>query len=220
MVLLALPGSRTCEVKNFSFESQIGAARGNKTLFSSCQGPAKLFSQLQVARSELGILGQEPRNKLTLSLRWWMIAAEDLLMQTFVPYEHFAQCARVLDRQRLGKQRVETLQIVQALVPVTGRRNHGWRNHPATKMWQNNLDGLIAYGVAICDEWIGRGYKDTCKEKLLAVSSPDFNDLPAWWGDSRVHLSHQSNLLRKDRVFYGQWDWLVEDDLPYFWPVA
>ena len=33
-------------------------------------------------------------------------------MQTFVPCETYLECARVLDRQRLGKQRVESLQIL------------------------------------------------------------------------------------------------------------
>jgi len=33
-------------------------------------------------------------------------------MQTFVPYANFSESAKVLDRQRLGKQRVETLQVM------------------------------------------------------------------------------------------------------------
>ena len=36
-------------------------------------------------------------------------------MQTFLPYPSFEQSARVLDNRRLGKQRVECLQILQAL---------------------------------------------------------------------------------------------------------
>jgi hypothetical protein len=36
-------------------------------------------------------------------------------LQTFLPYPDFAESAAVLDRMRLGKQRVETLQIAQAL---------------------------------------------------------------------------------------------------------
>ncbi len=140
-------------------------------------------------------------------------------MQTFIPYPDFRSSAAVLDMKRLGKQRVETLQILQSLVPVTGRKNHGWRNHPATKMWQDNVAGLAAYGVAICDEWIKRGYKDTCRDKILALGLAAADDLPSWWGDDRVHLSHQSNLLRKDGQFYSQWGWAVGDDLPYYWPV-
>lgn len=35
-------------------------------------------------------------------------------MTTFLPYADFTETAKVLDRARLGKQRVETLQIVQS----------------------------------------------------------------------------------------------------------
>lgn len=141
-------------------------------------------------------------------------------MQTFVPHDSFTESARILDMRRLGKQRVETLQIIQALIPVTGRKNHGWRNHPATKMWQDNISGLAAYGVAVCDEWISRGYKDTCREKIIAHIQPDPEDLPVWWGDMRVHDSHKSNLLRKDFVFYSQYRWSVPNDAPYYWPIG
>jgi hypothetical protein len=141
-------------------------------------------------------------------------------MQTFVPYADFRESARALDMRRLGKQRVETLQIIQSLMPITGRKQHGWRNHPATKMWQENIAGLAAYGVAICDEWISRGYKDTCREKISAHVEPDELDLPEWWGDNRVHESHKSNLLRKNFDFYSRYDWGVSTDIPYFWPIG
>jgi hypothetical protein len=43
-------------------------------------------------------------------------------MQTFLPYPDFAESARCLDRQRLGKQIVEVVQILQALKnPTVGR---------------------------------------------------------------------------------------------------
>ncbi|WP_407659745.1 pyrimidine dimer DNA glycosylase/endonuclease V, partial [Kineococcus indalonis] len=35
-------------------------------------------------------------------------------MQTFLPYPGFARSAAVLDAPRLGKQRVETLQVLRA----------------------------------------------------------------------------------------------------------
>src|SRR5947208_1979490 len=43
-------------------------------------------------------------------------------MQTFLPYADFERSARVLDRKRLGKQRVETIQVVRALT----RPGYGW----------------------------------------------------------------------------------------------
>lgn len=138
-------------------------------------------------------------------------------MQTFLPSSDFAECARVLDRQRLGKQRVETMQILKALI-----HDSGWRNHPATKMWRGHEGRLAEYNLAICDEWTARGYKDTCRDKtlaLLADAGPTSYDDPAWMGDPAIHASHRSNLLRKDPEFYSQFGWTESDDLDYVWPV-
>jgi hypothetical protein len=134
-------------------------------------------------------------------------------MQTFLPYPSFLNSALVLDNRRLGKQRVETLQILNALTDPT----KGWKNHPATKMWSGHIPALAAYGIAICDEWIGRGFRDTCRDKISQFAAPDF-ELPAWLGDSDFHRSHQSNLLRKMPDHYSQFFPNVPDDLPYIWP--
>ena len=135
-------------------------------------------------------------------------------MQTFVPYDNVAKSMQVLDRQRLGKQRVETLQILNAL----SGRSKGWVNHPATKMWRGHERALVEYGVACCDEWIGRGYKDTCREKIMAFREvfPNTNGMPEWWGDAEVHDSHKSRLLQKDPVYYGQFGWDVPV-MEYVW---
>ena len=53
-------------------------------------------------------------------------------MQTFLPFPDYIQSARALDYKRLGKQRVEALQILNTL---TGR-SEGWSQHPAVKMWR------------------------------------------------------------------------------------
>ena len=121
-----------------------------------------------------------------------------------------------LDYRRLGKQRVETYQLLRANLDIT----LGWKNHPAAIMWRNNIHGLIAYGVTMCDEWTKRGYKDTTKEKILALGYADHNDLPSWWGDPDIHSSHRSNLLRKDPDFYSQWGWDDDPTAPYIWPAA
>lgn len=137
-------------------------------------------------------------------------------MQTFVPYDTFASSAMCLDYRRLGKQRVETYQLLRANLDIT----LGWKNHPAALMWRNNINGLIAYGVVMCDEWVKRGYKDTTKEKILALGYPDASDLPSWWGDPDIHSSHRSNLLRKDPDFYSQWGWDDNPSAPYVWPTV
>jgi hypothetical protein len=138
-------------------------------------------------------------------------------MQTFVPLgTDFQGTAKVLDRQRLGKQRVEGLQILNAL---TGR-SKGWVNHPAVKMWKGYEPALIQYVVAMCDEWVSRGYKDTCRDKVLSIGKalPSAVTNPPWLDDPEVQLSHRSNLVRKLPEHYGE-IWEVPNDLPYKWVV-
>jgi hypothetical protein len=149
-------------------------------------------------------------------------------MQTFLPSLDFTACARVLDSRRLGKQRVEALQIVRALLVP----EYGWRHHPAVLMWKGYPEALGRYGLEICREWRARGFADTCEPKILADLSQLGVDqvrgqeelaaagaLPAWLGDPALHRSHQSALLRKDPELYRPWFPGVPDDLPYVWPV-
>jgi hypothetical protein len=139
-------------------------------------------------------------------------------MQTFLPYADFQKSAQCLDRARLGKQRVECLQILQAL---TGERK-GWTNHPATKMWKGNEVWLVDYAITICREWLLRGYKDTCLQKIhLIILNWDTLKInkttPCWLGDQDFHDRHKSNLLRKAPEHYQQFNWDVPDNLPYRW---
>jgi len=137
-------------------------------------------------------------------------------MQTFLPYADYSASAKTLDRQRLGKQRVEVLQLLNALTNPAA----GWKNHPATKMWRGHEGALIAYGIAVCDEWISRGYKDTCRAKIAAFARPDANETPpSWLGNRAFHSSHKANLLRKSPEWYGQFGWSENPETPYVWPV-
>ena len=61
-------------------------------------------------------------------------------MQTFLPYPDDRASAADLDDRRLGKQRVETLQILRALT----WRTYGWQNHPAVRMWRGFVPALVA----------------------------------------------------------------------------
>lgn len=143
-------------------------------------------------------------------------------MQTFVPEVSFAASAQSLDMRRLGKQRVEGLQILNVLLDrptASGRSYKGWVNHPAVKMWQGCEAGLASYVLAVCKEWTGRGYKDTVADKVAALIVPS-DELPSWWGNDAIHLSHKSNLIRKLPEFYLPLWPDVRDDLPYIWPSA
>lgn len=134
-------------------------------------------------------------------------------MQTFLPYADFARSAKVLDYRRLGKQRVETLQLLKAL--STGG---AWSNHPAATMWRGYSDALVLYGLAVCKEWVSRGYKDTCTDKIAAYQVYKTVILPSWLGNEAFHSAHRSNLLRKAPDYYSQFNWQEPDNLPYIWP--
>jgi len=140
-------------------------------------------------------------------------------MQTFVPEYDYDECAFVLDRQRLGKQRVENLQIMNVITGI--RTSKGWQNHPACNMWRHNPLALLSYQRAICEEWTRRGYNDTCMRKTadaLGVAIVPADVYPEWWNDERVHSSHRSNLIRKDPNHYRQYWPNDSDDMEYYWP--
>jgi hypothetical protein len=151
-------------------------------------------------------------------------------MQTFLPFPDFDETARSLDAKRLGKQRVEALQIVRALT----RPAYGWQHHPAVLMWRGYEEALGAYGVAICREWCRRGHADTCEATITAdlaaagVRTPPrsqaelagVGELPPWLGDEAFHRSHQAALVRKDPARYRHLFPDAPMDLPYVWPVT
>lgn len=139
-------------------------------------------------------------------------------MQTFLPSPIFSDSAEMLDRLRLGKQRVETLQIMTALL-----YNKGWVNHPITKMWAGYEWSLFEYQKAICGEWTKRGYEDSCLWKTFDLFRGQRNRptkvIPPWLGNKDFHLAHQSNLIRKDPEHYGPLFPGVPDNLPYIYPI-
>jgi hypothetical protein len=148
-------------------------------------------------------------------------------VQTFLPYADFERSARALDAKRLGKQRVECLQVLRGLTVPT----YGWRHHPAVRMWRGHLEGLGRYTLEVCRVWVEGGRADTCATTILVdlaaagveqVREQDelaaAGALPRWLGDPAVHLSHRSALVRKDPEFYRPQFPGVPDDLPYVWP--
>jgi hypothetical protein len=149
-------------------------------------------------------------------------------MQTFLPVADFAESARLLDSPRLGKQRVETLQILRA----SELPDYGWANHPAVLMWRGRTPALVAYGLAMARIWRERGFADTT-EPQIGEFAPDVVGvpqaelaaaglLPSWLGDEELHRSHRSNLIAKDPGFYrprfAERFGPEPDDLPYVWP--
>lgn len=146
-------------------------------------------------------------------------------MQTFLPLPNYSESARCLDRQRLGKQRVECLQILKTLCHGTG-----WIQHPAVKMWRGFEHELIDYGLAICSEWVSRGYIDNCARQIAEFDKiyhmQRNGTLPDWMGNQAFYASHRSALLFKLPDWYCRFGWKEtaavpneKGSLPYVWPV-
>jgi hypothetical protein len=149
-------------------------------------------------------------------------------LQTFLPFPSFERSARTLDQRRLAAQRVEALQVFNALT-VPG---HGYRHHPAAKMWRGYEEGLLRYALTMAEEWRGRGFNDTVADTLASHARERLGlevvrtqaelkaagDLPPWLGKRSFHRAHQSNLLRKDPDHYRPLFGDVPDDLDYVWP--
>jgi Pyrimidine dimer DNA glycosylase len=149
-------------------------------------------------------------------------------MQTFAPYADFEASARALDTKRLGKQRVEVIQIIRALT-VPG---YAWKSHPAVLMWQGYEEALGRYGLTMCEVWSEQGFGDSCAGTISADLSASgvrsirtyeelaaADALPPWLFDPAVQRSHRSALVRKDPEFYRDRFPDVPPDLDYVWPV-
>jgi len=137
-----------------------------------------------------------------------------LAMQTFLPYEDFHASAKCLDSRRLGNQCYnETYVLI----------NGGWQQHPASKMWRNYRSALARYGLILALEMRNRGgWRQTVTDRWINYYTGMCHycgpyQRPHWLGDEAFHLSHQSNLKRKDSVHYPFPG--VPNDLPYVWPV-
>jgi hypothetical protein len=156
-----------------------------------------------------------------------------------MPYMSVVKSAKVLDRQRLGKQRVEALQIAEVIIKDSNvvfayDKKDGeikpvaWRNHPCVKMWKPYLKYLLyIYIPAIMNEWESREYKnEKCSVKLwkLQKQNPLNGDLlsddfesPHWLTEDFCK-AHRSNLLRKKPEYYrDKFEEGLPDNLPYIW---
>jgi hypothetical protein len=141
-------------------------------------------------------------------------------MQTFLPYSNIKKSVECLDNKRLGKQRVEAKQIINLVIARNSKEFYkedgklrGFINHPAVLMWEYNIEALMYYHNCCINAWIMRGFKNT----MQWYNFPENFEYPKWLGNETFHLSHKSNLLRKDPIYYGKL-WNVDPKLPYYWP--
>lgn len=143
---------------------------------------------------------------------------------TFLPHPDFATSAAMLDRQRLGKQRVEAHMILNVL---SGLTSGSLLRHPAVRMWVGHKYWLIKYYNAMLTEWGVRGYNNyilqpfsnTLPNQIEPWAADQYSGgYPPWLGDPALHANHRGNLLRKNPEWYGQWGWKEDPCEGYLWP--
>lgn len=119
--------------------------------------------------------------------------------------------AKLLDDQRLGKQRVEAMQILHIL---QGKQK-GFSKHPIVKSWQGYEDGLKYYINCCIYEWVQRGMQNNMK----VYDIPDQIVVPWWVFWRPLIMSHRMMMTRKDKRYVGKFK--VDDgyaDYGYIWP--
>ncbi len=138
-------------------------------------------------------------------------------MIIFLPDQSYFECAKILDYKRLGKQRVEARWLLQELQ----KENSRFKNHPLYKMFDGYQYMVISYGIAICEEWLNRGYKDTLLNWFLDQDQENYDDSDPWWiFDERIYSSHRTKLITKDPVYYSKFGWseIPDPNCSYYWP--
>lgn len=124
-------------------------------------------------------------------------------MNVFLPYRSFEQSARCLDFKRLNKQIVEAYQILNSISKGPGAK---WRNHPATRMFEQHVSALIDYGFICCSVAEERTQKRCKLYKWFQDNLYTFGkvEYPQWLEDdsifSKIQSGYRSNLLRKGRA--------------------
>ena len=140
-------------------------------------------------------------------------------MQTFITDFDLEKSAKNLDNKRLGKQRIEAIQIAKILIEG---ENYRWKNHPAVLMWKGYEAFLVKkYIKAILKEWNSREFSNTKSLKdyrrlyrlvfHMEIIKPD-------WITAELIKSHRSKLIQKHPDYYKKIWPDIPDNLEYIWP--
>jgi len=136
---------------------------------------------------------------------------KEKIIQTFLPLPDYLESMRCLDKSRLGNQVWR-----EGITLIRG----GWPNHPASKMWKGHEYHLGLYLLEGCKVLAERGksYPEVVKRIEAEMAKHTNTGPPKWLGSDSFHASHRSALLRKNLIWYKQFNWTEPTDLPYVWP--
>lgn len=154
-------------------------------------------------------------------------------IQTFLPWPEFHLSAKVLDNNRLNKQRHEGWQLLQALADINNGIDKNAKpaypisilSHPTTLMWLGYERSLARYVCAICVEWTKRGYHDRVEGQVVKLMVSEFagitSDNPPWLGLTILHENHRARLLQKENNHYQKQEFgRVPPTIGNLWPTT
>lgn len=134
-------------------------------------------------------------------------------MQTFLPHASYYDTFKCLDRQRLGKQRVEATQILRSITIKKYKRNMGW----VQRLWEGHTKALKIYITMCIEEWVLRGYVNNMETFHYPANS--LVTMPWWWNLKEFHSTHRQTLLAKYYTHYKQFGWSEKPKYEYWWPI-
>ena len=146
------------------------------------------------------------------------------MVNTFITSPSLEKCAKNLDNLRLGKQRVECIQLISF---IENTNNKGFKNHPVLIMWKEHVTALKVYCNFMIREFIARGFENTIPiyeldETKIVFYDNIFNEetglteiikpqiekdsivFPIWFNWNPLILTHQASLLKKNNNYYSK----------------
>lgn len=136
-------------------------------------------------------------------------------MFLLIPQPHFAGSAETFDNGMLLRMLYIGEEAYLQLANQLGGNREGVTAH----MWGGYRYSLLMYVNQLKKVARKRGFKTTEYEFPPLRMIPHVH-LPPWFGDERVHISHQAILLRGNRRFYERYGWGVMPDYPVLAPVS
>lgn len=149
---------------------------------------------------------------------------------TWLPLPSFKETALLLSDEDLKMQRYHALAVLEALHQIENSKLpnslHAADCRNAALMWSRYETQLAEYGLEICEEYGIRTrrqddlYEEIAKHLEWSVGEDTPMGKPEWFGDPRIHESHQAALVRKDPEFYRPIFPDVETDLSLVWALT
>lgn len=119
------------------------------------------------------------------------------------------ETARALDQKRLGKQIIETRQVISAISGETS----AWAKHPVVKMYDSpeGLRYLKAY-LRILE-----AYRKGKAGIIVRVLNFFIHKIRPCFHVEAYYDQMKRRLYTKDNNHYQQWAWLGESEVNWYW---